>query len=190
MKQLFIIAGPNGAGKTTASFTILPEILHIQEFVNADEIAKGISPFNPEGAAFAAGRIMLERIQELMEEGESFAFETTLATRSYHRLIDKAHSCGYKVVLLFFYLNSPELAAARVKLRVKHGGHNIPRDVIYRRFKRGLINLHQQYIFKVDIWYIFDNSSKTPKLIAEGAKATSEKLIHDEEKWKKCGGEK
>jgi len=190
VKQLFIIAGPNGAGKTTASFTILPEILKIKEFVNADEIAKGISPFNPEGAAFTAGRVMLTRINELIEQGESFAFETTLATRSYHKLIDKAHSLGYKVVLLFFYLNSPRLALARVKLRVKHGGHSIPKDVIFRRFERGLNNLCSQYISKADIWYIFDNSTNMPQLIAEGAKATGEKTIYDEKNWKKCCGEK
>lgn len=190
VKQLFIIAGPNGAGKTTASFTLLPEILKIKEFVNADEIAKGISPFNPEGAAFAAGRVMLSRINELLEQGESFAFETTLATKSYHKSIDKAQSLGYKVILLFFYLNSPQLAEARVKLRVKQGGHNIPKEIIYRRFKRGLANLCALYIIKADIWYIFDNSSKMPLLIAEGAKDYSEKLIYDEAKWKKCSDEK
>lgn len=114
-KKLYIISGCNGAGKTTASFTILPEILNCKEFVNADEIAKGLSPFQPEKVAFEAGRIMLKRINELISENENFAFETTLSTRSYKNKIIEAKAKGYGVTLLFFWLQSTELAKERVK---------------------------------------------------------------------------
>src|SRR4051812_36097704 len=108
MPNLYIIAGCNGAGKTTASFTILPEILHVKEFVNADSIAAGLSPFNVESVAFEAGRLMLQRIQQLMEGKEDFAFETTLSTRSYVALIKQARTNGYKITLLYFWLISPD----------------------------------------------------------------------------------
>jgi len=127
MPNLYIIAGCNGAGKTTASFTVLPDILNCKEFVNADSIAVGISPFNPESVAFEAGRIMLHRIHELMKDRADFAFETTLSTRSYVSLIREARKIGYKINLLFFWLNSPEMAKQRVAERVSNGGHNIPR---------------------------------------------------------------
>lgn len=110
MKKLFIISGCNGAGKTTASYTILPEILDCKEFVNADEIAKGISPFQPEKAGIEAGRFMLNRINKLLDIGENFAFETTLSTRSYVQYIDRAKKLNYQVTSLFFWLNSEELA--------------------------------------------------------------------------------
>src|SRR5688572_22772196 len=120
-KDLYIIAGCNGAGKTTASFTILPEIIECKEFVNADEIAKGLSPFQPEKVSFEAGRIMLNRINELLDENESFAFETTLSTRSYKNKILQAQKQGYTVTLLFFWLENIELAKERVETRVKEG---------------------------------------------------------------------
>lgn len=132
-KKLYIIAGCNGAGKTTASFTILPEILDCKEFVNADEIAKRLSPFQPEKVSFEAGRIMLARINELLSVNENFAFETTLATRSYKNKIIKAKEKGYRVTLLFFWLQNIELAKERVKTRVSEGGHNIEPDIIARR---------------------------------------------------------
>ena len=129
-KYLYIIAGCNGAGKTTASFTILPEILNCHEFVNADEIAKGISPFQPEKVSFEAGRIMLNRIEELLRFGKDFAFETTLATKIYQDKIAVAKERQYQVVLIFFWLQNVDLAKERVKIRVKEGGHNIPEDII------------------------------------------------------------
>lgn len=132
MKELYIIAGCNGAGKTTASMTILPEVLDCREFVNADEIANGISPFRPEEVAIEAGRIMLKRINYLIENDETFAIETTLATKSYRNLILRAKEKGYMVILLFFWLPSPEMAVERVASRVASGGHDIPKDVIYR----------------------------------------------------------
>ena len=169
-KKLYIIAGCNGAGKTTASFTILPEILDCKEFVNADEIAKGLSPFQPEKAAFEAGRIMLNRINALLTENENFAFETTLSTRSYKNKILQAKENGYRVTLLFFWLQNIGLAKDRVRTRVLEGGHNIEPDVIARRYIKGIKNLFDIYIPIVDGVLIFDNSEGKHELIAEKQK--------------------
>ena len=166
-KNLYIIAGCNGAGKTTASFTILPEILDCKEFVNADEIAKGLSPFQPEKVSFEAGRIMLHRISELVSQNENFAFETTLSTRSYKNRILDAKAKNYNVTLLFFWLKNPELAKERVKTRVLEGGHNIPEDIIERRYYKGINNLFEIYLSIVDQALVFDNSEGRPDLIAE-----------------------
>ncbi|MBL7858084.1 MAG: zeta toxin family protein [Cyclobacteriaceae bacterium] len=168
MPNLYIIGGCNGAGKTTASFTVLPEILNCKEFVNADEIARGISPFQPETVAFEAGRFMLTRIDELMEKGIDFAFETTLATRSYSSTIQKAKDIGYFISLVYFWLDSSELAISRVKERVASGGHNIPEHVVKRRYVRGLLNLFDLYIPSVDFWIAVDNSSKEFLILADG----------------------
>jgi predicted ABC-type ATPase len=165
-KNLYIISGCNGAGKTTASFTILPEIIQCNEFVNADEIAKGLSPFQPEKVAFEAGRIMLNRINSLLVNEESFAFETTLSTRSYKQKIFEAKSKGYVVTLLFFWLQSVELAKERVKIRVSEGGHNIENDIIERRYIKGLQNLFKIYLPIVDGALIYDNSEGNPELLA------------------------
>lgn len=156
-RALYIIAGCNGAGKTTASMTVLPEVLHCREFVNADEIAKGLSPFRPEEVAVQAGRLMLERIDRLLTRGETFAIETTLATRSYAGLVRRAKATGYTVVLLFFWLPSPEMAEMRVAQRVAEGGHDIPREVIRRRYRLGLRNLLEIYAPEVDVWSMYDN---------------------------------
>ena len=166
-KQLYIIAGCNGAGKTTASFTILPEVLGCKEFINADEIAKGLSPFQPESVAMQAGRIMLARMDELLQKGETFAFETTLATKSYKQKIEWAQANGYEVTLLFFWLDSPNIAKERVAQRVAEGGHNIPLETIERRYYNGIANLFTIYIDMVDICYIFDNSEGRKELIAQ-----------------------
>jgi predicted ABC-type ATPase len=182
-RNLYIVAGCNGAGKTTASFTILPEILDCKEFVNADEIAKGLSPFQPEKVAFEAGRIMLNRINELLQQNENFAFETTLATKSYKNKILEAKKKNYNVTLLFFWLRSTELAKERVKTRVLEGGHNIPTNLIERRFYRGIKNLFDIYIEIVDQVLIFDNSEGIHNLIAE--KTGNEELnIFEENKFK------
>ena len=165
-KTLYIIAGCNGAGKTTASYTILPEIWHCQEFVNADEIAHGLSPLNPSSMAVQAGRIMLQRIEELMKQGVSFSIETTLATRSYVQLVKRAQAEGYTVNLLFFWLESPEMAVQRVAKRVKEGGHDIPEDVIYRRYKLGICNFFNLYKDTVDMWTLVDNASSPRRVIA------------------------
>src|SRR5688572_26298954 len=177
-KKLYIIAGCNGAGKTTASFNILPEILACKEFVNADEIARGLSPFQPEKVAVEAGRLMLNRISELMQEGEDFAFETTLSTRSYKNRVLEAQQNGYFVTLIYYWLETPKLAEKRVELRVKEGGHNIPKDVINRRYLKGIQNLFNIYLEVCDYTMIFDNSRPTPVLVYEFEKSATE-TIHD-----------
>jgi predicted ABC-type ATPase len=168
MLNLYIIAGCNGAGKTTASFTILPEMLNCKEFVNADSIAAGLSPFNPDSVAIEAGRLMLSRIRELMANGVDFAFETTLATKSYVSLVKAAQEVGYKVTLLFIWIDSPATAMQRVAERVTRGGHNIPSEVIERRYYRGLFNLFNLYIPICDTWMVVNNEAITPEPIAEG----------------------
>lgn len=180
-KNLYIIAGCNGAGKTTASFTILPEILDCKEFVNADEIARGLSPFQPEKVSFEAGRIMLKRIDELFSENENFAFETTLATKSYKEKILKAQENGFFVTLLFFWLKNTELAKERVKTRVLEGGHHIPDDIIERRYYNGILNLFNIYLPIVDQLLIFDNSEGKHKLIAEKNDGEQISIIREEE---------
>lgn len=180
MPNIYIIAGCNGAGKTTASYTVLPEMLQCKEFVNADEIAKGLSPFQPEKVTIEAGRIMLNRLNELIEKNIDFAFETTLATKSYASLIKKVQNLGYEVTLLFFWLNSEELAIERVKSRVLSGGHNIDSDVISRRYKNGIKNLIHLYLPICDYWMIFDNSNIPTKIVAEGIK-NLENEIHNQD---------
>lgn len=177
--RLFIIAGCNGAGKTTASFTVLPEMLDVHEFVNADEIAKGLSPFNPESVAIQAGRLMIDRVLYLLKEGIDFAFETTLATRSYTRLIERAQRRGYFVTLLFFSLPTPEQAVKRVAQRVSQGGHNIAMDVIYRRFTAGLYNFFHLYTPIVDYWAMYDNSTCPTRRIACGQKSSERVIVEN-----------
>ncbi|SMG54155.1 Predicted ABC-type ATPase [Marivirga sericea] len=182
MKKLYVIAGCNGAGKTTASYTILPEILDCKEFVNADEIARGISPFQPEKVGIEAGRMMLKRIKNLLEAGESFAFETTLSTRSYVTFIEKATKLSYQVTCLFFLLDSEELAISRVATRVKEGGHHIPEEVIRRRYKSGLKNFFNLFLPRVDNWLFVNNSGDSYEIIAEGS--MNEITVNNVLQWK------
>ena len=184
MPNLYIISGCNGAGKTTASYTILPEMLNCKEFVNADEIAKGLSPFQPETVSFHAGRIMLERINELLEQNVDFAIETTLTTLSYQNTIELAKTKGYIITLLFFWLNDVNLAIERVKTRVIEGGHNIPEEVIVRRYNKGILNLVKVFINLCDYWLVIDNSSRPYTFIAEGNEE-SETIVYNAETWDK-----
>ena len=163
-KNIYIISGCNGADKTTASMTILPEILNCKEFVNADMIAQGLSPFQPETVAFEAGRIMLERIDYLMQYGQSFAIETTLATKSYKNKLLSAKANGYNIKLVFFWLPSFQMAISRVAMRVSEGGHHIPNDVVERRYFRGIENLFKIYIPLSTSWTIYNNSNKNQRL--------------------------
>jgi predicted ABC-type ATPase len=187
MPTLYIISGCNGAGKTTASYTILPEMLNCKEFVNADAIAAGLSPFQPEKVAFEAGRLMLERIEHLISIKSDFAIETTLSTRSYAQTVKKCKENGYDVVLIYFWLNSTDLAIERIKGRVKKGGHYIPDDVVKRRYKRGLANLNNLFIKICDYWMVVDNSGNSPVLIAEGH-LSIDKSVYNDELWEiiKC----
>ncbi|GGC08644.1 zeta toxin family protein [Dyadobacter sediminis] len=179
-KNLYIIAGCNGAGKTAASFAILPEILDCKEFVNADEIAKGISPFQPEKVALEAGRIMLGRVNELLNGSDSFAFETTLSTRSYKPKIEEAKKKGFAVTLIFYWLKNVELAKERVSMRVSEGGHNIESDVIERRYVKGIKNLFDIYLPIVDLAFIIDNSFEDEELIAQRSEDYSLKIFQKE----------
>ena len=177
-KFLYVIAGCNGAGETTASYTILPEILQCREFVNADEIAKGLSPFQPQEVSVQAGRIMISRIDYLITNGLTFAFETTLSSKLHTHTILKAKEHGYQVVLLYFWLQNVELVISRVRNRVLEGGHDIAIDIIRRRYKRGISNLFKLYIPIVDLCYLIDNSSGEPSFIAEFC-GTNDYSIHE-----------
>ena len=181
MPNLYIIAGCNGAGKTTASFTIFPDILNCKQFVNADNIAYGLSPFDVESVAIEAARIMLQRINELLLSGEDFAIETTLTSRSYVSFISKAKEYGYTVSLIYIWLNSPELAIQRVAERVKNGGHNIPANVIERRYFRGIRNLFELFIPICDYWTIADNTYG--ELLQVASKREIENIVEYPELW-------
>ena len=182
MPTLYLIAGCNGAGKTTASYTLLPDLLDCREFVNADEIARGLSPFQPETVAFEAGRIMLDRIATLLLRQVDFGIETTLATKSYARTVARAQASGYSVTLLFYWLSSPEVAVERVAVRVRAGGHFIAEAVIHRRYQRGIQNLFRLFIPLCDDWFIFDNSLSSSVLVAQG-KRTSSRFIQEPGIW-------
>ena len=165
MKKIIIIAGPNGAGKTTFAREFLPAEAQTLRFINADLIAAGLAPFNPESASFKAGRLMLEAIDEYVDAGHSFAFETTFSGMVYLKKILLWQSQGYQVKLWFLSLPNADIAVSRVARRVLQGGHNIPEDVIRRRFKSGLDNFHKRYSQVVDSWAFYDSSGIYPKLI-------------------------
>jgi len=179
MKKILIIAGPNGAGKTTFAGEFLPHEAGCPEFVNADLIAAGLSPFHPDSVAIAAGRLMLKRIKELSANSKSFAFETTLSTRAYMRMIPQWRADGYRVKLYFLKLPDPEFAIRRVEQRVKHGGHDIPTSTILRRFARGWENLQEYYLRIVDEWAIYDGSSQPPVLLETGENHSPQQLMED-----------
>jgi predicted ABC-type ATPase len=163
--NVYVVAGPNGAGKSTFARLFLPDYADCKEFVNADLIAAGLSPFNPESLAIQAGRLMLERIEALAEARVDFGFETTLAERGYTSLFRGLKDMGYRIHIFFLWLPSPEMALARVRERVKSGGHSVPEEVIRRRFRKGLANLFQVYAPLSDAWLIFDNSAGLPRLL-------------------------
>ena len=169
-KRVIIIAGPNGAGKTTFALEYLPNEGDCSLFVNADLIAEGLSPFAPEIVAVRAGRLMLEEIRRHAHNGVSFAFETTLAGRRYAQLIPQWQADGYRVHLIFLRLENEELAIERVAVRVAQGGHDVPEEVIRRRFKHGARNFETIYCGLVDSWQLYDNSGQDPLLVSEGTK--------------------
>lgn len=167
MPRLYIISGCNGSGKTTASYALLPEMLNCSQFVNSDEFAKSLAPFNPESASVAASRMMLLKIRYLLENKSDFCIETTLATRSLVQLVKKAQANGYYVTILYFWLNSPDLAVARVKARVEAGGHNIKEETIRRRYNVGLHYLFRDFMPLCNQWILADNSNIPFKIVAE-----------------------
>ncbi len=167
MPNLYVIGGANGSGKTTVAKQLLPSFSPNFEYVNADEIAAGLSPFNPESVAIQAGRLMLERLQSLKSAKVDFAFETTLAARTFAPFLRKCQNEeGYTINLLYFWLSSPTLAVNRVAKRVEAGGHNIPLEVIRRRYNRGRKNFIELYKPFADNWIVYDNSGSNPILVA------------------------
>ncbi len=167
MPRIFMISGPNGAGKTTTAMALMPDLLECEEYVNADAIAAGLSPFKPEATAIQAGRLMLLRIRELAKQKKDFAFETTMASRSFLPFLQQCKAEGYSVHLLFLWLHSPQLALKRVASRVLNGGHHVPDEFVERRYKSGLDNFFNLYIPIADTWLLYDNSSRAPSIIAQ-----------------------
>ncbi|MCQ2153672.1 MAG: zeta toxin family protein [Bacteroidales bacterium] len=182
MPRLFILSGCNGSGKTTASYALLPELLDCREFVNSDEFAKYLSPFNPASASISASRFMLTKVRYLMSRRQDFSIETTLATRVLVQIIQQAKEFGYTVILLYFWLRSPELAISRVRDRVLNGGHDIPDDVVRRRYHTGLRYFFEIYVPLADKWMLADNSQSPFRIIAEGDK--KDIFIKDEDKYR------
>jgi predicted ABC-type ATPase len=164
--ELYIIAGPNGVGKTTFASTFLPKYADCRNFINADLIARGMSPFSPEAAAVRAGRLMLSEIRFFARRRDTFAFETTLSGRSYLRLIRQLKTQGYKVHFFFLAVKDVDVALSRVRDRVLKGGHDVPEAVVRRRFSRSIRNFLAEYRPLADSWYLFDNSGQTPVIIA------------------------
>lgn len=174
---LYVIAGPNGAGKTTFANAFLPDFVDCREFLNADLIAAGLSPFAPESQDFRAGRLLIDRIKELVQAKQSFALESTLSGRGYLRKFREIKKSGYRVMLFFLWLPNADLAVARVNNRVRQGGHSVPESIVRRRYKTGIRNLFHLYQREVDAWWIYDASRLPPTVIAQ--EGDGEFLAHD-----------
>jgi predicted ABC-type ATPase len=181
--RVIVLAGPNGAGKTTAAGSFLQAELGVTEFVNADVIAQGLSGFRPEAAALQAGRVMLARLKELAAARADFAFETTLASRSFAPWIRDLCRSGYAFDLFFFWLSSADLAVARVAQRVRGGGHGVPEETVRRRYRRGMDNFFHQYQPISRAWWVYDNSTDgNPRLVAAGS-GSAEATVADAAAW-------
>jgi len=180
-RQVIVIAGPNGAGKTTLAPFLLRDQLSVLEYVNADPIALGLSGFDPGSVALQAGRVMLKRLHDLSEHSRTFAFETTLAAKSYAPWIEGLRSRVYRFQLTFVWLRSPDLAVQRVRGRVRAGGHDVAEEVVRRRYRKGLRNFWNLYMPLADAWSVYDNSSSPdPVLMASGGIARSVEVIEPE----------
>jgi predicted ABC-type ATPase len=182
VKDIFILGGPNGAGKTTAANVLLPEKLRLSAFLNADEIARRISPSNVEAAAFRAGRLMIEQMRDLVGGEQSFAFETTCSGKSYIRLLKECQRAGWRISLIYLWVPSPEYSIARVARRVSQGGHSIPDEVIRRRYLSGLWNMRHLYLPLADDATIYDNRDRNLRVVARQAPGFPLKVM-DEEIW-------
>jgi predicted ABC-type ATPase len=182
--ELIVLGGPNGAGKTTAAQMVVPRKLHIAEFVNADEIARGLSPFNPEGAAFAAGRLMLERVRRLASGDSEFAIETTCSGKGHINFLHHCKQKGWQITLIFLWLPSFQMALERVANRVAAGGHSIPAEIVTRRYWAGLRNLFTDYLPLADVAPIYDYAGDAPILIVQ-RESRAELVVHDAERWKR-----
>jgi predicted ABC-type ATPase len=183
MPRIFLIGGPNGAGKTSSAMRLLPDEIECREFVNADAIAAGLSPFEPDTVALKAGRLMLERIHDLADRNVDFAFESTLAARSFAPFLRGVKRKGYEIDLIYLWLERVEIALQRVASRTRQGGHNVPEAVVRRRYKRGLSNLFDLYLPLADRWTLYDNSGDRPKRIALKTPGLN-RVVEDFEAWK------
>ncbi|OGC05621.1 hypothetical protein A2230_01160 [candidate division WOR-1 bacterium RIFOXYA2_FULL_36_21] len=166
-KNVYIIAGSNGSGKTTFAKTFLPEYAKCSNFINADLIAQGLSPFFPQQSAIKAGKLVLRQIEDFSAKGMDFAFETTLSGKTYLKHFKDLKKMEYKLHLFFLWIPNTQLALARIKDRVAEGGHDIPSEDVKRRFNRSIMNFFNIYRFFLNTWLLFDNSAKKPKLIAQ-----------------------
>ena len=188
MPNVYIIAGPNGSGKTTFATQFLPNYVHCTNFINADLIAKGLSPFDPALAAIKAGKLVLKQIDEYSKQKASFAFETTLSGKTYATHIQKLKASGFKIHLFFLWVPSPDLSISRIKERVLEGGHHVPTADVKRRFKRSISNFFELYKPLLDSWMMFDNSQTTPLLIAENNE--SNEILYDKSLFNKIKNQK
>lgn len=188
LKDIVILGGPNGAGKTTAAQVLLPKSLRIREFVNADEIARGLSPFNPDAVALAAGRLMIQRLRSLVSAEVSFAFETTCSGRLHADWLRRCKIDGWRITLLYLWLPSIEMAQARVSRRVTEGGHGIPPDVVARRYLNGIRNMRHIYLELADVAAIYDNADEERVLIAERWE-DGFLAVHDATRWQTIEGQ-
>ena len=182
--RAIMLAGINGAGKTSASRALLADTLKVTTFVNADAIAQGINGFDPESAAFEAGRIMVERLRRLVEQRANFALETTLAARTYAKWLREIGEAGYSTHLFYFWLTSADLAVSRVAMRVSTGGHHIPEATIRQRYGRSLENLFSLYMPVVTTWKVYDNTTATYRLVAEGGQGF-QPFVYDDGTWRR-----
>jgi predicted ABC-type ATPase len=184
-----VLGGPNGAGKSTAAPRLLRGSLKVEEFVNADTLAQGLSGFKPEDVALEAGRIMLKRLDSLEAQGKSFAFEATLASQSLARRLERLKREGYGVHIVYLWLPTPDLALARVAERVRAGGHDVPSQAVIRRFARGRRNFFTLYLPLADSWRLYDGSSiRGPRLVASGGLRTPMR-IRDQATWRLASGD-
>ena len=186
--EIFVLAGPNGAGKSTVAEHLLPDELGVGQFVNADLIAKGLTPHAPERSAFEAGRIMLRRIRELREQRATFAFETTLASRTFAPFLREARDAGYVVHLVYVSLESADLAVRRVRIRVERGGHDIPEVTVRRRYARSLRNFFEIYRQLTDDWTLWDNSGADVVPVASGRTGAAPVLVNHD-RWRSLSAE-
>jgi predicted ABC-type ATPase len=180
--NVVILAGPNGAGKSTVAKELLAGALQVQHYVNADTIARGLSDFNADQMAFKAGKIMLEHLHELAEERVSFAFETTLASRTFAPWVAELKNSGYMFHLFFVWVPAAEVSIERVKARVRSGGHNVPEETIRRRYQRGLNNFFRLFKPLADFWKVFDNTEPTKRRVIAEFDGTIE-IAHEGEIW-------
>ena len=181
--EVFVLAGPNGAGKTTVAELLLPRTLGVSRFVNADYIAKALSPYGPESSGIAAGRVMLARMREFLNRRETFAFESTLASRSFAPFLRNASAQGYVVHVIYVSLESADLALRRVRLRVERGGHDIPEATVRRRYRRRIMNLFQLYQPLADGWSVWDNSGDDLVPVARHRAGGGEPVVFDARRW-------